>query len=102
MAIKHVMMVQHANGTQEAQCPDCGNPMSTNKFSEDMQPLFYCDKCGNFQNDDPREIDPGACPECGAQERREIDVENNGTSWGYVYACTKCDHVYTIRQRKEE
>ncbi len=52
MAIR--LIVKEVNGIQEAECPNCGNPMTTNKFDANMQPLFYCDKCGEFTNQDPR------------------------------------------------
>lgn len=99
---KHIMMVQHKNGTAEIECANCGNPMTVEKFDPAMQELYYCAKCGEYSNDDPREVDPTVCPECGAQERREIDIVNTGTCWEYVYACGNCGHVWTVNVRKTE
>ena len=46
--------------------------------------------------------DPTICPVCGAQERNEIDIEDHGTTLGYVYKCHNCDNVWTVNIRKTE
>ena len=99
---KHIIAVQHANGSVEIECANCGNPMTIEKFDPAMQELYYCAKCGEFTNDDPREIDPTECPKCSAHSRHEIDVERYGNKLAYVYACTDCGHVWTIIEKMEE
>ncbi|MCJ7826461.1 hypothetical protein MUP56_02500 [Patescibacteria group bacterium] len=98
------MIANEINGVQIAECPDCGNSMITEKFDANMQPLFYCTKCGNFTNDDPKEVDNTECPECHAYERREIgiDILIGGRGLQYLYACGECGHVWTITEKQEE
>jgi Zn finger protein HypA/HybF involved in hydrogenase expression len=90
------MMVQHANGKVEVECANRGNPISIEKFDVNMEPLFYCQKCGEFSNDDPREVDPTECPKCHEHLRSEIDVEPHGDKLYYVYACGGCGHCWTV------
>lgn len=51
---KRILAVQHANGKLDIACPNCGNPMVIEKNHPSMKPLYYCEKCGEFTNDDPR------------------------------------------------
>ena len=103
MVTKRIIAVQHANGKVEIECANCGNPMTVEQFDPEMEPLYYCQKCGEFTNEDPMEIDdPTKCPECGQHRRCEIDVEDYGTSLGYVYSCGECGNVWTIRECTEE
>jgi len=97
---KRIIAVQHANGVMELECANCGNPMTVNQFDPNMQPLYYCSKCGEYTNDEPID-DPTKCPECGQHRRYEIDIEKHGDSLYYVYACGECGHVWTVIEKEE-
>ena len=99
--MKQIIAVQHKDEVREGICPICGERMTWRDMGEsnsisagnlDQKDLggFWEHKC------------PFNCPECGSPERRETDVEKRGVYLEYHYVCIECDHVWTIRENKEE
>ena len=116
MEQKHMIAALPANPHH---CPKCGGGLIEHDFPiaffddngihlTDAETHFFCRECNIewqphqipdhplYEPEDA--MDPTECPQCHEHARREIDVEPHKNYRVYIYACTKCGHVWNIKK----